>query len=616
MTSKYYLKAILAASTVLVAPSITHATDDIVEEIIIAGRRAQPINEIAKSVSVLSEDTLVERQHTFLLDALQTLPGVSINQTGAFGGVATVTLRGNSTDQTVVLIDGVQVNDPSGVGGGFNFASLDPNGIERVEVLRGPQAVLYGSDAIGGVINVITKSGEGGFGGDVFAEYGAFDSIRAGGNVKGGTRSLNFNLSGTYVNSEGISAAEVRDGNPETDGYKATTLRGKVRGAISDNLSIEVVSNYTDTESEFDGFALQADGSFGLGDTDDVSETEEFSIAGRALFDVFNDALNSTLSIEYSSIDRANFNAGVFSFGAEGERLNLDYLAIATLNKNWTLTSGLQYENIKAETVDPQDISTKSVFGILSYNSENGLVVSGGARVDDHETFGSTTNGEANIAYTLKGTGTRLTAAWSEGFKAPTLFQLTFACCGFAANPDLSPERSNAWEAGFTQPFADGKATLGATYFDQRTDDLIIFTFAGGYQNIARARGRGVELTFDAAITDTLQLQANYTHTSSRDRDTDTQLIRRPKNQAFAALNWQATERFSTNISMTFNGEELDTGGTVDSWTRFDVRASYDLTENVELFGRLDNLFDANYQQVLGYGTPGISAFGGIRARF
>jgi len=625
------LKGLLLATTVLsFAPAASAQDQDIEEFVVTAGRRVQPVSEVAKSISVLSEAELVQRQYQYVVDALQSLPGVAINQNGTFGGVATVTIRGGSSDQTVILIDGVQVNDPSAPGGGFNFANLDPNGIERIEVLRGPQAVLYGSDAIGGVINIITKSGEDGFAGEAFGEYGAFETKRIGGSARGGAGRVNFNLSTTYFDTDGISAA---DGGKEADGYESLTVRGRVRAKLSDTVRLDVTTSYSDTESEYDGFALLEDFSYALTDTDETSKSEEFSIAGRAYIDLLDGRLSNTLSVEYSSITRDSFDAGAFTYGAEGERLNFDYLGVYEVAEGWTLTAGAQHEVTEAKSQDPEPISTDSLFGILSYDGIDGLTVSGGVRLDDHETFGSTTNGELNASYLVEGTGTQLTAAWSEGFKAPSIFHLTFSCCGFESNiaqadaakeAALRPERSKSWEIGFKQPFLDGRATFGATYFNQDTRDLITFTFVDGYRNIEETSAKGVELELTADLTDSLNLSANYTHNAARDLTVDQQLARRPKNEAFAALNWQVSERLTTNVSVTLNGKEYDTSvdsvtverAVVDAWTRVDLSAAYKLTDTIELFGRIDNLFDEDYQQVLNYGTPGISAYAGVRARF
>ncbi|WP_417449978.1 TonB-dependent receptor plug domain-containing protein [Kordiimonas sp.] len=620
---KISLKSTLVASTALaIVPSLPSFADDAasgdVEELVItASRRVQPASETGKSISVIGEQALEAQQYSFVLDALQTVPGVTINQNGSFGGVATVSIRGASSDQTVVLIDGVQVNDPSATGGGYNFAGLDPNGVERIEVLRGPQAVLYGSDAMAGVINIITKPGQDGLAGSAFGEYGSYSSLRTGANLSGGTERITFNVAGSYADTDGISAAESADGNSEADGFESLSLRGRMGVKLTEAVRLELNANYIDSDKEIDGFALQGDGSYALGDTDELSNSQEFAGAARAYINLWDGVLKNTLSVEYSEIERTNYTAGVESYAAEGERLNLDYLGALALSEDMTFTGGLQHEEVKAASQDPEAISTDSVFGALSYTGFKGLTLSGGVRADDHETFGSNTSFEAAASYLLVETGTRIHAAWGEGFKAPTIFQLTYFCCGFEPNPDLKPEQTEAWEAGVTQSFADDRITLGATYFDRKTQDLIIFTYSGGYQNVSRARAKGVELSFAADLSDTLGFNANYTYTDAKDRDTDTLLARRPKHQAYVAVNWAPTERLSGAISVTHNGQELDSGTTfVDDWTRVDLRAAYKLNDVVELYGRIDNLLDADYQQVNGYGTPGLSAYAGVRTRF
>ena len=517
----------------------------------------------------------------------------------------------------MVLVDGVQVNDASGVGGGFNFNTLDPNGIDRIEVLKGPQAVLYGSDAIGGVINIITKTGQEGFQGNAFAEYGSFASLRTGANLNGASGMVGFNLSGAYTVTTGISSADKADGNSEKDGYNSLSLRGKVTATLSDAIRLEALATYADSDSDYDGFALQGDGSYGLGDTDDSNNAKELSVAGRGYVDLWDGLLSNTLSVEYSEIDRRSYSGGVLSYRAKGERFNLDYLGVFKLSDDMTFTGGAQHEEVKSVEQDPDPISTDSVFASLAYDGFEGLTLSGGLRYDHHQTFGGATNAEVSASYLIAATGTRLVANWGQGFKAPTIFQLTFACCGFEADPTLRPERANAWEAGVRQSFLNNKVSFAATYFDQHTEDLIIFTYTAGYQNVSRARAKGLELSLTADLSESLSLDANYTYTSSKDRDANTDLARRPKNKAYAALNWAATDKLNTILSVTHNGRELDSGTSyLDAWTRVDARVSYQINSRVELYGRVDNLFDADYQQVKGYGTPGMSVYAGVRTRF
>ena len=616
---------ILLLSSVVFAPTAVYAQDepdsDTSEEIVVtASRRAQNISDIGASISVLGEEALERGQFSFVVDALQTLPGVTISQSGSIGGQAAVSIRGAATAQTVILIDGVQMNDVSSPAGGFNFGTLDPAGIERIEVLRGPQAVLYGSDAIGGVVNIITKTG-GETGGSAFVEYGAFDTVRAGATLSGGSDAFGFNVSASGIKSDGISKADEADGNTEADAYESYTLRGRITAKLSDSVDVEAFGSYSDSDTEIDGFSFNpVTFGFDLGDTEDRSLSEDYLIGGRLHADMFGGKLANTLSVEYSAINRESIS----SFGTtpgNGERFNLDYLGVYTFDDNWALSAGAQHENVKAESASADSFATDSLFGVVAY-SNAGLNLTAGLRLDDHDSFGSTTNAQLRGSYNIADTGTRLFANWGEGFKAPSVFQLTFDC-SFCAVPqtlpraDLRPETSNAWEAGIEQDFAEGKGTLRVAYFDQKITDLIDFAFTEGYSNIAAARLKGLEVSFDFALADTVSFISNYTYTSAKDSDADTRLIRRPESQFFAGLDWQMTEKFSSNISVTHTGSAPDSGNQfIESWTRVDLRAAYKVSDNIELYGRIDNLFDENYQQVAGYGTPGISSFFGVRGSF
>jgi vitamin B12 transporter len=614
------LKTLLLSSTVLL-PSTAFAQDadteiaDVEEFVVTASRRPQSLNEIGASISVISAEKLQRGQYNFVLDALQTVPGVAINQNGGFGGQASVSIRGATSAQTVILIDGVQMNDVSSPGGAFNFGTLDTAGIERIEVLRGPQAVLYGSDAIGGVVNIITKTGGGDLSGSAFAEYGAFDTYRAGATLSGGSDKLGFNLSASGIKSDGISKADEADGNTEADGYESYTLRGRITSELSETLSLEAFGSYNDSETDTD--------SFGPVDGPDQALSEDYLIGGRVHLDLLDGKFTNTLSAEYSGIDRASVSA-FGTFPGKGRRVNLDYIGIYSVDDSITVSAGAQHENVKASSASEESFSIDSVFGALDY-TEGGFNLSLGMRHDDHESYGTSWNGQARLSY-LASTGTRFFANWGEGFKAPSVFQLTYICgfCGLTEpNTNLVPETSTAWELGVEQSLFGEKGKLRIAHFNQDIDDLIDFSFTAGYDNLDSAKLKGLEVGLDLAFGERTSLTANYTYTSAKDATTDERLIRRPKHQIFAALDVQVTEKFSTNIALTHNGAEVDSFDwlsgdpvLVEAWTRVDFRAAFRVSDHIELYGRIDNLFDNHYQQVLGYGTPGISSFFGVRGSF
>ena len=228
------------------------AAEQAPEIVVTATRTEIAASQVGSSISVLTAEEIEERQYAFTVDAIRSLPGVIINQNGPFGGSASVRIRGASSDQTLVLVDGVIVNDPASPGAGFNFANLDPNDIERIELLRGPQSTLYGSQAIGGVVNIITKRAEEPFAYSAFAEAGSFDTLRSGGSVSGKLNDTDYRFSLSGIRTNGISKADENDGNTEEDGYKNYTFSGNVGSNLTEILRAEGGIRYSDSRNEFD----------------------------------------------------------------------------------------------------------------------------------------------------------------------------------------------------------------------------------------------------------------------------------------------------------------------------------------------------------------------------
>ena len=602
-----------AASAPLIAPQIALADDAGIEEVVVSATRyARMTSDIGSSISVLSAEDLQKSQTVFVQEALQSVPGLTLNQNGSFGGTSSVRIRGAGSDQTVILIDGIQINDVSTTGGGFNFANLDPNGINRIEVLRGPQSILYGSDAIGGVVNVITKDGAEGLAGSLFAEGGSYNTFRAGANIVGGSEQLNFSLSASGITSDGISKADENDGNTEADGYDNISVHGKVTGKISESHSLQIISRYVDSQNDFDGF--------GPADANKSGSTKEFLIAGRGFFNYLDGAFENTLSVEYSTTKRRNETDGVESYNAKGDRLNLDYFGHYKIDEAFGLSFGLQHEETKVDTLADTKFNIDSVFSELSWQGLGGLTVTAGLRYDDHNAYGDTTTPRLTAAYHIADSGTKIFANWGEGFKSPSIFQLTYVCgfCGLREpNKDLLPEESKGWEVGVEQSLMEDRLHFGATYFNQKITNMIDFDFSAGYANIANVKTQGIELSADLQLLDSLRLQGNYTFTDATDLDADADLVRVPRNAAFAEVQWQALPELELALSLTHNGKETDpyTDGT-EAWTRFDLKAAYAISDKIEVYGRVDNLFDKEYQQVHGYGTPDRSYYVGLRGTF
>lgn len=608
----YFKTALLSAVTLsLITPALAQSETDkdaTQDTIIVEGSRLnQTATEIGSSVSIITSEEIDALGFDFAVDAIASAPGVTVNQNGAFGGVASVRIRGAATSQSLVLIDGVPVNDPSLSSGGFDFARIDTENIERIEILKGPQSTLWGSDAIGGVISIITKDPEAGFGGSAFAEYGSFNTFRGGAAVENSNETGDFRLAVTGTSSDGISKADENNGNSEEDPYDAFTVSAK-GGLNFGEARVSANLLWSDAEAEYDAFVFGAQGN--VGDGDRASETEEISGNISIATPLFDGKLQNHVLIGYSEITRDNFSNGVLSFGGEGDRTVFRYQGTLDINDANTLAFGLERE----ETVSgSNDTSIDGLFALYEFRPIETLTLTGGLRVDDHSTFGTETTGRAAIAYNPNAQIT-LRASWGQGFKAPTINQLTGGCCA-AANPDLQPETSEAFDAGIDWRSKDGRADASVTVFDMDIENLILFATTGFF-NEAQTESRGIELTGRYDFAEWLSVSASYAYIDATDSNNEP-LIRIPEHSGDIQFSVDPEGPFSGSVLVRYNDVEPGGGGAkVNDWTRVDLAGAYEVNETLEVFARIENLFDEEYQQILGYGTPDLSGSVGIRLRY
>lgn len=606
----------LSSGALCASPALADmAADEAPEEMIIGSLRlATPIKEAGTSITTITQEQLDQLGVDFVLDALTLSPGVTVNQNGAFGGAASVRIRGASSEQTLVLINGIPVNDPTSPGGGFNFARLDTENIERIEILRGPQSTLWGTDAIGGVVAITTKRPEDGVQGNAFMEFGSFNTWRGGvsGSVAGDIGDLR--LAATGLTSDGISKADEDNGNDEEDSFKSGTLSATGGLNLANDIRLDGSFLWTRADSEFDSFSGTAQG--GVADGDELSETEEIAANVSLFVPLWDGRLENLLVAGYSSIDRRNLTDGAESFRADGERLILRYQGTFNVADNQRVLFGAERDSAKSRgATNVDDSAINGFFGVYEIEPLEGLTLSAGVRLDDQERFGSNTTFRAAAAYQVSDEIT-LRGSWGEGFKAPTIFQTTFFCCGAEApNTDLRPERSTGFDLGIDFASDDGSKSLSVTYFNQDIEDQINFSFAvGGYENIASVDSQGVEISASIAPISWLTLGADYTFMDVEDQD-GARLVRLPRNTANLSATLTPTEAISATLFARYNGSEEDRRGVVDDWVRVDLSAQYRFSESFEAFARVENLLDADYQQILGYGTPGISGSIGVRLR-
>lgn len=615
--NKSFRGMLLGAAALLPTTAVLAQTDAVqVAEIIVTANRVPTSDDrVGSTVNVIDSAEIERRQQVQALDVLKRLPGVSISRNGGLGSTSTLRLRGSEAGMVKVLVDGVEVNDASSTGNEFDFNSLMTVDIDRIEVLKGPQSALYGNDAMAGVINVITRQGEGApnFRGTI--EGGAYGTFRQQASVSGSQDKVSYAATASNLSTDGFSRTFV--GN-EKDGTDARSVSGRVGYKATENFRVEASAGWSWLDSEYDPYAADGDAS---------QETETWHARAAGVLTLLDGMFENSLAASYASTDR-DFDepTGWYRFSTfDSRRKALDYQGNLRLRGNDIATIGLSVDEESAKTTnttgtttstDVDDaLTTKSAFAQYQAVVSPALTITLGGRIDDNEQFGTEATWRATGAYEIQQTGTILRASYGTANKAPSLYQLYAPWYG---NAKLKAEDGKGVDAGVEQRLLDGKVTLGASVFRNSYDDMIGFTSA--YVNIAKARTKGVELTFQAKPIETVLVQANYTYLDAKDRTTGLDLPRRPQDTVNASIDWTVGAGIDLGAALRYFGKQRDnaaaTAPVLDGATVVDVTARWQVLDSVSLFGRVENLFDKDYQEVRNYRAPGRSAFGGVSVSF
>jgi len=578
-----------------------------VDEIIVKGARIEtPVRNFGSSIFILNSEDIRLRGIRSAIDAISSSPGVTSKKNGSFGGVGSVRIRGAASSQTLVLVDGVPVNDASSPGGGYNFEYLDTSNIERIEVLRGSQSTLWGSDAIGGVVNIFTKSAEDNSV-NILSETGSFGlkKINSEFGLVSNVGKFLFLIDETSL--DGISKADKKDGNIEKDGFETNSYSFK--GDIEvNNIEIKGLLSYIKSDVEYDSFGFVT----GVQDGDERSITEEFTGNFTIKFNLFGDKLENTFSLNQSDISRDYFTDNNLTFGADGDRRLYRYQGNTEFGKFNKIAFGFEKEE---SSVSLDKLSIDSLFFLYQFQPIEDLFVSVGIRNDDNKGFNSKTTRKIAAAYKIT-ENISIKSSWGEGFKVPTIFQTTFFCCGAkSANINIRPEESTSYDLGFDFILKD-KFSFSLTYFKQDVNNQINFSFGlGGYENIDFVESDGFEISTNSKISETINLFINYSYIDSID-GSGLRLINIPKDSGELVLTYEPSSKLSGSMTLKYNGSEISTYGNLNSWSRADINLFYKLNDFSEVYFRVENLFDENYQQVYGYGTPNRSGLVGIKVNF
>lgn len=621
---------LLATTTLSLLPAIAHADEAPDTIVVTAARAPRAIDETGVAITVIDEATITRRQSVAVVDLLRNVPGVTFTRNGGIGTVTPVYIRGAESDQTAALIDGVKLNDPSGTGGGFNFGDLLVGNISRIEVVRGSQSVLWGSQAIGGVVNLITRQPTEQLSVNARAEGGWRDSWQLVGNVSGKFGPVAASVGGGYFRTNGFSVFSEERGGRERDGYRNYGANASFNVALAEGFSVDLRGWYSDGRTDLDGFAAPT---FAFGDTRDYSRSKQFVGYAGLNAALLDGRFTNRLAYTRTEIKRDNFSPGgtpVKTFDGKGTNERFEYQGGFHFSDMLTADFGAEKEKSRfrissfGSPFRTARAEIDSVYGQLTVKPVEGLTLTAGVRQDDHDTFGGNTSIAANGAFTPNAGATVIRASYGEGFKAPSLYQL-YSEYG---NTLLRPETSESWDVGITQRLVDGRIELSATWFHRDTDNLIVFISCptntgictnrpfGTYDSIARARAKGLETSVTFRPTDALTVEGGYTWIDAEDRGTGKVLPRRPADSAYASVDWRLPFGLEAGATATVVGHSFDNASNtrrVKGYVVVDLRASYPITDRIELYGRIENLFDEKYETIFQYGTQPRAAFGGVR---
>lgn len=582
------------------------------EEIVVTANRAEAEpSEVGSAVTVISRSEIELRNATNVAELLRTVPGLAVVRGGGPGQLTSVFMRGGSSSQTLVLIDGVRVNDPNG--GAYNFADLSTDQLERIEIVRGPQSTLYGSEAVAGVIQLFTRRGGDGFRVSGLAEVGEASSERLRLSLEGGDDRFDWMLTVSDESTDGVSAASERRGNTELDPYENTSASLALGFDVGAEGRLDLTLRTFDTETANDGF------DFILGPVDDLDalQEREGTTGSLAYAGQWGENWRQSVTVGFSDdeligTDPTNFFS---NFSILGERLEVTSQSDLTLSERDVLTLGLAYEKRTGESVGNFDESVDITSAFLQ-NAWSGdrFHLTAGLRFDDHSEFGDETTWRLATSWDL-GASTRLHGSFGTGFKAPTLNDLFFP---FFSNPDLVPETSEAFDIGIEHRFAGDKLRVDLTYFDMDFEDLIAFDFVTFLpQNIAEATSSGVELVVEYRPNANVQILASHTYNDTEDLATGEPLARRPESKTTLQLFVRPVEDLVGTLSLVSAADRIDSDGTpMDDYERVDLSLRYTLRPGLEPYLRVENLFDDEYEEIPGFTAPGSLAVVGLGFSF
>lgn len=622
-----------------------HARTSLGPVVVVANRTPVPLSKVGQSVTVLTQADIDLSQARMTADLLAQTPGISVARDGGIGQPTSVFIRGADSDQTVVIIDGVKMTDPSLPGGGFDFEDLLIGDTSRIEILRGAQSTLYGSDAMGGVIDITTADPTQKSAGSASLEGGSHGTGDGSVNIGGISNRLMWRVAGSYYGTSGIPCFDRYLGGRRDCNSQIGNGAGQLRYDLTPDLQLDVRGYLVASRTDFDGFDTPPTYTFG--------DDREYDKIQRGIGYVGlswhspDHSLTNRLSVQYTGSETRNFDPDApanfgypttETFYGFGRDIREAYQGTWKFSSRGQVVFGAQNEHSTIATVSP--FAPYIVAGAVidsgyvqgQYEILQDLTLTAGGRYDHHSQYGGHGTGQFAAAWILPDKNTVVRASFGQGFKAPSLYQL-YSNYG---NLALQPEAANSWDAGIEQHAFNGRLMASATYFQRTSRNLINFFYCstvhglcssepiGYYANIARSTAHGIE--FDSAwqATRRVSVTANYTWLDTRDISPGAStygnaLPRRPSGTANAAVTYVWPTKLSTSFAARYSGPSFDDVANqirMGGYVLLDFRLSMPITDRLQVYARLENLADRHYEVVYQYGTLGRSAYVGAKVSF
>jgi len=594
----------------------------------------------SSSVSVLNEKDFAKEKVEYVKSALKNEMGIDVVESGSFTGQTSVFMRGANSNHTLVMVDGVKVYDPMAPSGAFNFAHLTLDNIGQIEVVRGSQSALYGSDAIGGVINIITKEATEPFFNASF-ETGSFSTFIEKFGVGSKNKNFSYTVGGSHTKSRGISNAQAKNNNPELDGYERYSISARADYEVTDDLKVGTTFRNTSTRFGYDQFRKDYPNLFQRD-----YQTIFSGYLDHNVFDFYNYyiKLGWMYNLRRDNDDtRSNWPYYLRDWYS-GYLFKLDYRNNFNICDVDTLTIGYEYTwemgdyyyfldwgSGNSEDDMPKVFSRNSSLYLQNrFNLNDRLTSTQGLRVDSHTQAGTHVTYKVDGSY-LFPSGTKIRGGWATGFKAPTLYQLhavstpadAWGWGGFGGgNLDLKPETSRSYEMGLDQYMFSERVMLSLTYFNTMLYDLINTTtnsvfYVSKYENTGKARSYGIELGGKIKPVDNIELSGTYTHDYTKDLSTDMPLLRRPLDKAKVLVSWKVMPKLDFGVEVLANGLRYDINSDkLKPYAIANLNANYKVTKHLDLYMKFINILNKRYEEVRGFGESPFAVYVGTKAEF